>query len=294
MNSERTVTSDNQPHPAQLLRDLRWAVESPALITHSTAELSLPALPEPGEIDERELEEFMAPYSRFRVGQYFEGLILFWLERIRGLKIIAQHQQVFENEQTIGEIDFLFEDEAGVLTHWETAVKFYLYCPEDNPAGSRIIGPNVKDTFERKMRRLLEHQLPLSKKHFPEVTRRQAYVKGMIFYHPDHEPPAQLHECLSPLHLRGTWLHFSELNRLHDQVTDSLFLIREKPDWLSASLCNKKDPRLLSLSDLKQHLQTHFQKSDRPILISHLTAEQTCFQEVNRLFIVPNHWPQIR
>ncbi|QDT28450.1 hypothetical protein Enr10x_37940 [Gimesia panareensis] len=262
---------DPQFRQSRALRDLQWAIESPTLITDSAADIQPPRLPDFDQIDFRELESFLVPYSRFRIGEYFEGLILYWLERIRGVKIIAQHQQVFENGQTVGEIDFLFEDESGVLTYWETAVKFYLYFPAANRTGSHFVGPNVKDTFEKKIHRLFKHQLPLSQQHYPDVIQRRAMVKGCIFYHPDDEQPGELPARLVPGHAQASWLRCSELSRLLAPAQNPLFLIREKPDWLSPALCSPADPDLLCYDKLQHHLENHFQTSPRPILISVLT-----------------------
>ncbi|QDU51310.1 DUF1853 family protein [Gimesia panareensis] len=278
---------------SRALRDLQWAIESPSLIMDSADDVQPPRLPDFDQIDIRELEAFLVPYSRFRIGEYFEGLILFWLERIRGVKMIAWHQQVFENGQTVGEIDFLFEDESGVLTHWETAVKFYLYCPAANRTGSHFVGPNVKDTFEKKMQRLFEHQLPLSQQHYPDVVQCRAFVKGCIFYHPDDERPGELPARLAPEHAQASWLRCSELFRFLAQAQNPMFLIREKPDWLSPALCSPADPDLLSYDKLQHHLETHFQTSPRPILISVLTEQDSLCHEVERAFIVPDHWPHI-
>jgi len=278
---------------SQALRDLKWVISSPSLIAQPSAEEPLPAVPDFEAVDQRHLDGFLGPYSYFRIGQYYEGLVLYWLEHIRRLKIIARHQQVFEESRTVGEIDVLFEDEAGVMTHWEIAVKFYLYYPEVNPVDSHFIGPNVKDSFERKMRRLIEYQLPLSQTHFPDVRCRQAFVKGMIFYHPDQSSPAQLPEKLSPTHERGTWLHLSELSRLTEQHEELVFLIREKPEWLSDALCSRTDERLLSFANLQSQLETHFQEQTRPILISALSCQQITCHEVERVFVVPDSWPEI-
>lgn len=288
---------ENQPSQnvlqSQALRDLKWAITSPSLITQASEDEILPEVPDFQTIDIPHLENYLAPYSRFRIGTYFEGLVLYWLEHIRRLKIIARHQQIFEANQTIGEIDILFEDEAGVVNHWEIAVKFYLNDPGENATGSHFVGPNVKDTFEKKMRRLFDFQLPLSQTHFPEVDRRQAFVKGMIFYHPDHSLPKQLPEKLSSTHLRGTWLRLSELSRLTAQHGELQFLIREKPDWLSTAFCSKIDERLLSFNELQQQLKTHFQQNHRPILISALTCQQSVCSEVERFFIVSESWPRV-
>lgn len=293
MNQQPIDQNQSAAHREQVLRDLNWAVTSASLISAGPATAEQPQTLDLSAINVSHLQTFMAPYAKFRIGTYFEGLVSYWLEHIRGLKILARHQQIFDGNQTIGEIDFLFEDEAGVVTHWEIAVKFYLYDPGENPTDSHFVGPNVKDTLEKKMRRLFGFQLPLSQTHFPEVTHRQAFVKGMIFYHPDHSVPTQLPEKLSPTHLRGSWLHLAELSRLTAQHGDLQFLIREKPDWLSETRCSNSDDRLLSFQKLQQQLETHFQHNHRPILISALKCQQSVCSEVDRVFIVSESWPQI-
>tara|TARA_R110002095_G_scaffold153555_2_gene133488 strand:+ start:30 stop:1316 length:1287 start_codon:yes stop_codon:yes gene_type:complete len=293
MKQQSIDQNEYKANRERVLRDLNWAITSVSLISESPETAEQPETLDLTLINKSHLTEFLAPYNHFRIGQYYEGLVLYWLEHIRRLKIIARHQQVFEDSRTVGEIDVLFEDEAGVLTHWEIAVKFYLYYPEVNPVDSHFIGPNVKDSFERKMRRLFEYQLPLSQTHFPDVRCRRAFVKGMIFYHPDQSSSAQLPEKLSSTHPRGTWLHLSELSRLTKQHGELLFLIREKPDWLSAALCSETDTRLFSFAELQQQLETHFQDEHRPILVSALNCAQSICREVDRVFIVSDSWPQI-
>ncbi|WP_417389628.1 DUF1853 family protein [Gimesia sp.] len=292
MKPEKHHPNDVERPPSRILRDLHWAITSPALISSSPQVLSLVEELDLSLIDVEELQEFITPYSRFRVGEYFEGLVLYWLERIRKLKIIAQHQQLFAENQTVGEIDFLFEDAAGELNHWETAVKFYLYYPHENQTGSSFIGPNAKDTFERKRRRLFEHQLPLSETHFPEVAHRVAFVKGIIFYHPHHTPPTQLPGELSPAHLKGVWLYHSELDWLEQQSGATVYQIREKPDWLSPAVCDPNTEKLLTFSELKQSLAAHFQEVDRPLMISVLKQNEHDYREIKRLFVVSETWPE--
>lgn len=291
MKPEKHHPNDVERPSSLILRDLHWAITSPALISFPQV-LSLVEELDLSLIDVEELQEFITPYSRFRVGEYFEGLVLYWLERIRKLKIIAKHQQLFVENQTVGEIDFLFEDAAGELNHWETAVKFYLYYPHANQTGSSFIGPNAKDTFEKKRRRLFEHQLPLSETHFPEVAHRVAFVKGIIFYHPHHTPPTQLPGELSPAHLQGIWLYHSELDWLEQQLGATVYQIREKPDWLSPAVCDPGTEKLLSFSELKQSLAAHFQEVDRPLMISVLKQNEHDSREIKRLFVVSETWPE--
>ena len=278
---------------SQQVRDLKWVVMSPSLICHSQNNSELAEFENTESIDERELAAFLTPYAKFRVGEYFEGLVLYWLDKLCQLKIVAQQQQIRDGKQTIGEIDFLFEDEAGELNHWETAVKFYLHFPEDNPTGSHFVGPNASDWFEKKIKRLTGHQLPFGKKHFPDVTRSTAFVKGMIFYHPHVTPPSQLPENLSASHLRGTWIRNSEISWLNDTKEKRVFRILHKPYWLSPEVSSSENKDLKSFDELKFDLEMHFKKKEWPILISVLKCPQALCVEIDRVFVVGESWPQI-
>jgi hypothetical protein len=292
MNQKKYDSIQHDLDKSQSLRDLHWAITSASLISHSSQDPGRWEPPDLSLVNEQELMDFLVPYSRFRVGQYFEGLVLYWLERIRRLKIVAQNQQLFVGNQTVGEIDFLFEDEAGELTHWETAVKYYLHYPAENTTGSHFIGPNAKDNFEKKCRRLLEYQLPLSETHFPEVVRRVAFVKGIIFYNPHLPASTPLPERMSPAHLKGVWLYFSELDWLKTQYSDTVYQIREKPDWLSPAVRDSCIEKLLTFSELKRALDDHFQEGDRPLMISILKVVETDCREIKRLFVVAENWPE--
>jgi len=293
MHDEREMLPTQDILESQYQRDLKWAVMSPSLICHSQNNSELAGFEHTDSIDERELAAFLTPYAKYRVGEYFEGLVLYWLEKICQLKIVAQQQQIRDGNQTIGEIDFLFEDEAGELNHWETAVKFYLHFPEDNSTGSHFVGPNASDWFEKKIKRLTGHQLPFGKKHFPEITRSTAYVKGMIFYHPHLTPPSQLPAHLSAKHLKGTWIRFSELSWLNDQNENCVFRVMHKPYWLSPEVSSSGNKDLKSFEELQSELDKHFRKKEWPLLISVLKCQQTLCEEIDRVFVVAESWPQI-
>lgn len=292
MNNESTSQSAHGMLESQHVRDLKWAITSPSLMTRSDKDSISSRFTNETPIDEQELTSFLTQYTSFRVGTYFEGLVLYWLEKICNLNIIAKQLQVFEENRTVGEIDFVFEDQAGILNHWETAIKFYLHFPTENPTGSHFIGPNAVDTFEKKSQRLLEHQLPFSQKHFPEVAKREAFMKGYIFYHADETPPIQLPETMSANHLKGTWIRYSELLRLNDQNQTHLFRILHKPYWLSPEIGRFPNEDLNSFTELKSQLDTHFLNSARPLLVSVLTRQQNICHEIDRIFIVSESWPQ--
>lgn len=296
MKNEPESESTHDLLKSQHVRDLKWAITSPSLIKNSNKNSNKNSISSQftneRPIDEQDLAAFLTQYTSFRVGHYFEGLVLYWLEHICHLKIIAKQLQVFEENRTVGEIDFIFEDETGILHHWETAVKFYLHFPQNNPTGSHFIGPNAIDTFEKKSKRLLEHQLPFSQKHFPEVEKRNAFMKGTIFYHPDETPPTQLPETMSVDHLKGTWIRYSELPRLNDQNETHLFRILHKPYWLSPEVCHSSNDNLKSFEELTSQIDAHFLNSARPLLVSVLSNQQTVYREVDRVFIVSESWPE--
>lgn len=292
MNNESTSQSIHGMPESQHVRDLKWVITSPSLIKSPNKDTISSQFTNKLPIDEQDLASFLTQYTSFRVGTYFEGLVLYWLEKICNLNIIAKQLQVFEENRTVGEIDFVFEDEAGILNHWETAVKFYLHFPTENPTGSHFIGPNAVDTFEKKSQRLLEHQLPFSQKHFPEVTKREAFMKGTIFYHADESPPTQLPETMSADHLKGTWIRYSELSLLNDQNETHLFRILHKPYWLSPEVSCFPSEDLNSFAELKSQLDAHFLNSARPLLVSVLACQQTVYHEIDRIFIVAESWPE--
>ena len=89
MQHDPKMAQSNDLSEPQALRDLKWAVTSPSLITQPREEDALPEVPDFRAIDVLHLENYLAPYSRFRIGTYFEGLVLYWLEHIRRLNIIA-------------------------------------------------------------------------------------------------------------------------------------------------------------------------------------------------------------
>ncbi|QDS93749.1 hypothetical protein FF011L_25220 [Roseimaritima multifibrata] len=271
---------------SQELRDLTWVVESPFLLNPH------PDLPKFDwrSVSLSQLTAFCQEKPSRRVGRYFEGLVLYWLQHVRKIQVVAESLQVRSGKRTLGEIDFLFRDESSKLTHWEVAVKFYLFHPNRTFAGSHYIGPNAGDTFERKRERMFRHQLPLSETHFPDVQQRNAFVKGRIFYHPDDGSQPQLPEGLAPDHLRGNWIHAFELvGWIRKQ--DGRHAILNKPYWLSPAEFDQDGDCGLSDHETIERLTRHFQEAAHPVLVSHLCESDGLWQETSRTFVVPDHWP---
>ncbi len=274
------------PQQSEALRDLNWAINSPSLIENCTDKLNVQA---DEDVLAKQLFQFMENRISHRVGYYFESLVHFYLRNMRMVEIVGQRLQIQENCRTIGELDFLFRDEQGELNHWEVAVKFYLYHPEKSVANSHFIGPNAADTFERKMKRLFEHQLPLSEKYFPEVSQRHAFVKGRIFYHPQMPLGDSLPTLLAANHLRGDWIYLRELEWLNHWEFDAATMLI-KPWWLSSTRLALTDD-VLTRMELRASLQVHFERSNHPQLISLLSEQSSEYIEIRRLFVVHDQWP---
>ena len=277
------------------VNDLLWAITSQPLLAESSDVASTDptllvdeALTQ--RIDAKHLKQFLEKSSSHRVGRYFESLILYWLKHIRQLEIVAESLQIHDGNRTIGEIDLVFRDEQHRLTHWETAVKFYLHFPNPNVSPSEYIGPNASDNFESKIERLFQHQLPRSEIRFPDVELRQAFVKGRIFYHPELPVTHQTTARLAPDHLRGTWIRSSELHLLPLQKM-VLYRVLHKPCWLSNETAKINDTDLRTPTEIVAQLSEHFEENDHPVLISQLKPVGERFDESRRIFVVSDDWP---
>ena len=218
------------------------------------------------------------------------------MKYIRRVEIVAQALPIRDGKRTLGEIDLLFRDEQGRLTHWEIALKFYLHFPHPSSLNSHFIGPNAADTFERKMERLFQHQLPRSESAFPDVENRQAYVKGRIFYHPLAAPSLDLPKHLSPDHLRCHWIRSSQLDLISPSVGE-LFRVLHKPFWLSDEMVAREmspysEAEFVSWQELSEQLEKHFARDGHPVLISKLNLSNRGLAESKRIFVVPECWPE--
>lgn len=276
----------------QELQDLVWAINSPSLIHHPTNGLTPSwTMCDATNVNHEELREWCATRRQHRVGLYFEDLVHFYLQCVRGFEIVERGLQIQESGRTVGELDFLYRDHDGVLCHCETAVKFFLHTYESNHSGSHFIGPNSADNFERKTRRLLEHQLPLSETRFPDVARREAFVKGRIFYHPQQPAPTVLPDLLASDHLKGSWIRESELDLLRAAGTETRYRVARKPHWLAPDEAEFVDDSLQTVDEIRNDLRSHFATRRTPQLINVLSAGKERWQESDRVFVVCDQWP---
>lgn len=276
----------------RFVRDLVWAVNSPPLL-NLTSQESVPKQPlQISDVDQDHLRTYLTSKRERRVGRYFECLIVYWLRFILGFEIVDQTLQLREGGRTVGEIDLLFRDRQGQLYHWELACKFYLQVNVSNDPDpvTDYVGPNANDTLRRKAERLLNHQLPLGARYFPEIEISEAFVKGRLFYHWQDCTKVALPEELAAGHLEGSWLRNREVAELLRNRHHRYRILR-KPFWLAEEFADPTDDDLLSTDEVAQFLQDHFSRCHTPILLSEFGNNRATEGESTRWFVVPNHWP---
>lgn len=283
----------------QLLSDLLWVVNSPMLLATNDQVVSGHWRIREQDVDAMHLARFMEQKSLRSLGKYFEGLVSYWLQHLRKVDLLFESYVIRDHKRTIGEVDFIFIDEHGRTTHWEVAVKFYLFNPQECVLGSPFIGPNANDTLDRKLHRLFDHQLTLGKQLLPDVDVeiREAFVKGRIFY-PDGQADRSVgHPGLSSAHLKGSWFRHSEFRPLQDDPAmaseDVRYCWLEKPNWLSVIELSGEEDDLLSFDDLSGRMDGHFANSKRCPLVVQLKSDGTTFHESRRFFVVPDGWPGV-
>ena len=272
--------------------DLAWAVNSPSLLSSHEIGPEHPRI-DLNEINASHLSAFLATSRIDRVGRYFERLISYWLHHVRQVKVIAESLPIRQHKRTIGEIDFLFHDESQRLTHMEIAVKFYLFRPDHVALGSHYLGPNATDTLDRKVDRLLHHQLPRSERLYPEIEIRQPFLKGRIFYHPKDTAHTAHHPFLSPNHLSCSWIHESQLALVVGGAGNRSvsFRVLEKPFWLSCEVGHPNETGLLSRTELSEFVSSHFSKGDHCLMVDKLVFDGRAQAESSRFLVVPDSWP---
>ncbi|MCC9645154.1 DUF1853 family protein [Rhodopirellula sp. JC740] len=293
----------------QLLADLEWAINSPSLLGQPPAGCRseiIEVVPannvDPSKVDAVHLQRWFEEQDRQRplgrrVGRYFERLVHYWLKHLRRVEMIAHGKPIVEAGRTIGEIDFLYLDEHGKLTHLEVAVKFYLGVISTQRSGLHFVGPNLKDTYDRKVDRMFQHQLQLESEIFPSQPRRTALVKGTLFY---PEGSGQPQDTASPptasqTHLRGEWVRASALRRWCDRnlVSDDRFSLPDKPFWLSAFNGGERDPQTKKGAMVAACLQS-IKTQRRPVMATVTSAaamNPSGNTEFKRLFVAPDIWP---
>ena len=286
----------------QLLHDLYWCISSQNLLTTSPPEFkgelmqSLALRESQDDFDQwfRNLKEdpalllaFFANDDQLILGKYFERLLLFFFENSHQYRVIYSGKQLFENERTIGELDFVIEDRRSKdRIHIEAAVKYYMGY-RNTSKHSMWIGPNGMDTLAKKIEKF-EKQLALSE--LEEITkqininRREVLLKGYFFKHwKATELPyfhnAEKEDCC--------WMYEDEMKEFIDD--EAIYAIIPKNKWLgfyideTLSFHNGREIRSL--------IDRQIKLIGKGIMIARI--DPATMKVIGKYIVAPLKWPRL-
>lgn len=209
----------------QLQRFYDWIAHSPSLFELTPPFVSLENLR-------------VAPLSNNdyignpRLGFLYQHLCTELLNHSDRYSIVLDEAQInHDNGQTLGAIDLILNNnESGQLEHWEVAIKFYLLHK------GTWFGPNAHDQLDKKLARMLTHQLKMSstepfKNQYPHLDNLTEHLllQGRLYINPFSDEPVP-EECLgfalNPRQISGYWCYQSQW----EQIGETLFELA-KPYW---------------------------------------------------------------
>lgn len=291
----------SNPH----VRSLAWLLDSPDLLDPAAPRWKgrIAALPLGAAQAAKEwlaaldrspgpLHDYLQIHSFMRLGRYAEKLMAFYF---RSQDILLEHglQVKGENNQTVGEFDFLLKLSEG-LAHWEFATKFYLLHADrqstaDGLLADYFVGPGLSDTLGTKMNKILCRQLalgrhPAAQMLLPQpVVKAQALIKGWLFYHCG-EPFPDAGFGISSRHCRGFWCELQEF----EPNGYERFIILPRLQWLAPAQVNIADT--MTFAELLCALERQFEEAAMPALIAILACEGGEALEIARGFVTPCRW----
>lgn len=289
-------------HSNHLVNDLAWAIRSPPLIVlqspscfwydsdfysdlfNSSSDWFCEL-----ERDSKKLQERMDAQKDKRLGNYFETLWASWIDASERFELIERNLQIFENGQTLGELDFIVRDrKTDKVLHWELAVKFYLGV-DDTRLHKNWHGPAKKDRLDLKLNHLINHQtvlcqLDATKKALElkniKVDSSAVILKGCLFYPSDDKIHSSPQDANSN-HCRSRWMKLSELGAHF--YNDEAFYPLIGQGWM-ASVDTEKLKQALCLEEFIKSIDNAQYRL--PVLLSVVKKGL----ETEKVFVVQNDW----
>lgn len=300
----------------QCVRDLAWVMSSPSMLAlgpspyvgdkvsdewcQSVYQQNLDWLRQL-DVDPTPLLEWLDQKQSPLLGIYFESLLAFWLQHLPDIELLAQNLRVGQPGLQLGEFDLLFHDLAQQqLIHWEVTVKFYLRYGK---ADYQWLGPNPRDSLQRKLNKVFNRQLRLSDHPRAQQVLQQelglhqlvpqAFVKGYLFYPYDRDwrNPTQIPVGVSASHLKGWWCRHAEVPvRLRSCPAENRWLLLPRLQWLSP-VVRENATGLMDENELLECLGEYFSEHYKALLLVELKAGSDGWNEVSRGFVVNESWP---
>ncbi|AIR91529.1 DUF1853 family protein [Pseudomonas cremoricolorata] len=294
------------------VRDLAWALVSPPLMSEPGAAQRHPLAgsawaDHPQRLRDwlerldhhsQPLDQWLAQRRSGRLGLYYERLWHFALEQAPGIELLARNLPIRDAGRTLGELDVLLRDNAGVH-HLELAIKLYL-GPEQAAATDpgQWLGPGCHDRLGSKLSHLATHQLPMAARAEAQSAlhalgigqvQSQLWLGGYLFY-----PWANA--CSSPAgagaeHLRGHWLRHRDWPRFALERGPGRWQMLERQHWLAPAAIAEE---ALWSSAQFQHWRAGLdEQSPARLLVRLEPSSAGIWQEVERVFLVADRWPDL-
>lgn len=182
----------------------------------------------------------ISPPGATVLGKRMEHFFACYISHFTSEEVLIQNQQIIQNKVTLGELDFLLRDSASeIYSHIELIYKFYLFDPETGTSElDHLIGPNKRDSLNRKLSRLETRQFPLlfhpattrmlkTLKVDPQNISQKMCFKASVFL-PKHMEKYSF-TLINPEAVAGFWIKASEFTM--EGYGKNTFFIPQKKYW---------------------------------------------------------------
>ena len=207
-----------------------------------------------------------------------------------GYQCLGRDVQVFDLGRTIGALDLVLRSPKGQIEHWELAYKVYLQA-QAYAEWEHWVGPGQRDRLDRKVRRMLDHQVPLSThpaSHaalqslgVAQIDARRVMLQGVLF-RPWGEPASWAEDA--PHEAKGRWFRPSQLESVLQANPGGQWWQRMKPHWFGPWGFNEKEG--LSADSFRIRCQTT--PVTRPEMWT--TTSKSGADDGDVFFLVPETW----
>ncbi|MBM6551951.1 DUF1853 family protein [Marinomonas ostreistagni] len=233
---------------------------------------------------------YMAQAKSHFLGTYFEQLFSFAIHHFTDLEVLAEHQQIQGERQTLGEVDLLAKDRTGRCIQFEVAIKFYL--ERSDLAPNNWIGPNKNDSLNKKVSHARGHQLTvldqvMGQQWLHSVTGSTDYKPNlMIFGRHFYNLNARACIFFDEFEIQGGWLYKYNLSNWAPYLSD--LVLAGKPCWITPN--REKDTINQIDGTFIEALEKSFRHDQRPQLYSCWRRDKNNQQQAFWLFICPEGW----
>lgn len=282
----------------QLLKDLNWLVTSRCLIQADLPEfqghliqclgdfvddLSLKKWLSSMEDNPIILQEYFNSEEQLIVGKYYERLISFFFEHYPQFDVLFKGKQIFVEQRTIGELDFIIKDNLSQkVIHIEAAVKYYMGY-KNVGKHDLWIGPNGLDTLQKKIRKL-DKQLLLSDVLDFKIDQRIALMGGYFFKHWKSTHWPYFYENRDG---EGIWMYEDEMNDCLN--SKAYYSIIPKSNWLSFYI--GEGTLLYDFNEIQIKVREQINTIGKGIMLAEVDLNS--LNLIRKYIVAPLKWPRL-